>query len=87
MLEQATNEKTRASPWHPRAAVALDSMPPSEGPRYRSLLEPLKQAMSKYPRKGWDWQYWYPMERAIKVIQNGDRTFYRWDSGQVKANP
>lgn len=60
-----------------RAAVALDSMPPTEGPSYQTLLEPLKQAMSRYPRKGWDWQYWYPMERAIKVI-GGDATFYRW---------
>ncbi len=60
-----------------RAATALDSMPPSEGPRYRSLIEPLRQAMVRYPRKGWDWQYWYPMERAIKVIE-GDTGFYRW---------
>tara|TARA_Y100001934_G_C12349327_1_gene774475 strand:+ start:455 stop:2362 length:1908 start_codon:yes stop_codon:yes gene_type:complete len=60
-----------------RAATALDSMPPSEGPRYRSLIEPLQKAMAGYTRKGWDWQYWYPMERAIKVI-NGDTTFYRW---------
>lgn len=60
-----------------RAATALDSMAPSEGPRYRSLIEPLQKAMAGYPRKGWDWQYWYPMERAIKVI-NGDTTFYRW---------
>jgi len=35
----------------------------------------------KNQRKGWDWQYWYPMERAIKVI-NGDTTFYRWTNEQ-----
>lgn len=61
-------------------------MPPTEGPRYQSLLEPLKQAMSQYPRKGRDWQYWYPMERAIKVI-HGDSTFYRWHDNRVKARP
>jgi hypothetical protein len=56
-------------------------MPPSEGLRYRSLIEPLQNAMAGYPSKGWDWQYWYPMERAIKVI-NGDTTFYRWTNEQ-----
>lgn len=69
-----------------RAAVALDSMPPSEGPHLRILLEPLKQAMSKYRRKASDRMYWYPMERAIKVIQ-GDTTFYRWDAEHAKAKP
>jgi hypothetical protein len=55
-----------------------------KGPRYRSLIEPLQKAMAGYPRKGWDWQYWYPMERTIKVI-NGDTTFYRWTNA-VEAN-
>ena len=45
--------------------------------RYKSLIEPLQKAIASYPRKGRDWQYWHPLERAIKVIQ-GDTTFYRW---------
>ncbi len=60
-----------------RAAAVLDSQAPSASKKLRPALEPLRRAIGQDGEKELNWQFRYPMERAIKAI-TGEATYYRW---------
>ena len=61
-----------------RAANVLNMQSPAVAEKLLPALAPLKRAITKFEKKGVDWQFWYPMERAVKLIE-GTENYYRWD--------